>query len=222
MPPSVKVVSSIAANGVRSVVVTRPAAGQGPFPIEALTSPGHLNFITAIGSAPTFSYHKTRAAGTLLLGTVGASTCFCKDPSRNSGTIGGLRFNPGVCAPFPVGELQSTHNPICNITEYNGGLYCCHDKSVLLDADQQQPLKSQTWRMKYRFWFEEAQVAAAPSPSTPAGEIRSRASSHVNTFRVWWSTEAYNNEYDIPKSKANCLDPLTGGPAHPHRPRPLR
>ena len=26
---------------------------------------------------------------------------------------------------------------------------------------------------------------------------------------MWWSTEAYNNEYDVPKSSADCLDPAT-------------
>jgi hypothetical protein len=26
---------------------------------------------------------------------------------------------------------------------------------------------------------------------------------------VWWGTEAYNNEYDIPKSTYNCTDPST-------------
>merc|ERR1712072_1572221 len=31
----------------------------------------------------------------------------------------------------------------------------------------------------------------------------------TNLFRTWWSTEATNNEYDVPKSKANCLDPKT-------------
>ena len=46
------------------------------------------------------------------------------------------------------------------------------------------------WRLKYRFYFEEYER-------------------QLNSFRVWWSTEAYNNEYDVPKSTANCLDPRT-------------
>merc|ERR1711972_1137086 len=44
--------------------------------------------------------------------------------------------------------------------------------------------------MKYRFYFEEY-------------------STQANTFRVWWSTEATNNEYDVPQSSADCLDPKT-------------
>ena len=99
-------------------------------------------------------------------------------------------FNPNVCAPFPRGELLSTHNSICNISEYNGGLYCCHDQSILLDADQPLNTKTDKWRMKFRFHFQEY-------------------TNQTNTFRVWWSTEAYNNEYNVPKSTADCLDPST-------------
>merc|ERR1712176_435868 len=44
--------------------------------------------------------------------------------------------------------------------------------------------------MKYRFYFEEYQ-------------------NHKNLYRMWWSTEAYGNEYDVPKSTADCLDPAT-------------
>jgi len=95
-----------------------------------------------------------------------------------------------VCAPFPTSNLITTHNAICNISRYGGGLYCCHDKSVLLDADQKQPEPTDTWRMKYRFYYEDY-------------------TNQANTFRVWWSTEAYNNEYDIPKSTADCLNPAT-------------
>jgi hypothetical protein len=44
--------------------------------------------------------------------------------------------------------------------------------------------------MKYRFYFEEY-------------------TTQRDAFRVWWSTEATNNEYDVPKSTANCLDSST-------------
>jgi hypothetical protein len=43
---------------------------------------------------------------------------------------------------------------------------------------------------KYRFYFEEY-------------------TNQRDAFRVWWSTEATNNEYDVPKSTADCLDPRT-------------
>ena len=43
---------------------------------------------------------------------------------------------------------------------------------------------------KYRFYFEDY-------------------TNQHDAFRVWWSTEATNNEYDVPKSTANCLDQRT-------------
>ena len=149
-PFATVVSSTIGAGGVRVVVLTAPfAAAAAAAPIDfGGFAPGELEVITAVGSTPTFSYHKAHYNGQVLLGHQGAPTCICRDPSSNSGTISGMRFNPGVCAPFPVGELQSTHNAICNITEYNGGLYCCHDKSVLIDADQDYGPGLDTWRMK--------------------------------------------------------------------------
>ena len=119
--------------------------------------------------------------------------CLCRDASVNAGTIagGGGGWDKNVCAPFPVGELLTTHNSICNISEYEGGLSCCADKSILLDEDQDiSHFKVDHWRLKYRFYYEEY-------------------TQQLNSFRVWWSTEAWNNEFDVPKSTADCLDPKT-------------
>ena len=65
----------------------------------------------------------------------------------------------------------------------------------LLDADQAINPKTDIFHMKYRFYFEDYYTGPTAS--------------HRDAFRVWWSTEATNNEYDVPKSKANCLDPAT-------------
>ena len=48
-------------------------------------------------------------------------------------------------------------------------------------------------------------MANAPVANAPTLQ----KDSHQNLFRTWWSTEATNNEYDVPKSTANCLDPTT-------------
>jgi hypothetical protein len=51
----------------------------------------------------------------------------------------------------------------------------CHDQSMLIDADQQVNTKTDTWRMKYRFHFEEY-------------------TTQLNTFRVYgarFPTEIY-------------------------------
>ena len=152
-----------------------------------------LPILMAHGISSTFAYHgTTRASLMLTLSKANSFQCICRDPNANSGTIDGIVFNAKVCAPFPTSELLTTHNAICNISEYNGGLYCCHDGSILLDKDQIVPEKTDTWRLKYRFYFEEYK------------EQR-------NLFRVWWSTEATNNEYDVPKSTSDCLNIKTPG-----------
>ena len=125
-------------------------------------------------------YHGPNKASILLtLAQRDEALCLCRDPHANAGTIDGLRFNPDVCAPLPKSQLLSTHNSICNISAYGGGLYCCHGGSILLDAEQTQPRLGDTWHLKYRFYFEEYM-------------------SQVNAFRVWWSTEATNNECVTP------------------------
>ena len=53
-----------------------------------------------------------------------------------------------------------------------------------------QPVAVDSFQLKYRFYFEEY-------------------TNQTNLFRSWWSTEATNNEYDVPKSTADCLDPTT-------------
>eukprot|EP00040_Diaphanoeca_grandis_P020564 m.109371 g.109371 ORF g.109371 m.109371 type:complete len:861 (+) comp27951_c0_seq1:141-2723(+) len=188
LPTTAKVISSTLNGGTRTVVAQLPITDVN-FDFEQVTV-GTFPIITAIGKSPLFSYHGERTSGLITFANVGAASCLCRDPTSNAGTIDGVRFNPNVCAPFPTSELLTTHNAICNISEYEGGLYCCHDKSVLLDADQQQPEPTDTWRLKYRFYFEEY-------------------TNQSNTFRVWWSTEATNNEYDMPKSTADCLNPAT-------------
>jgi hypothetical protein len=119
------------------------------------------------------------------------AACLCRDPDgANQGTIAGHRFNPKVCAPFPTGELLSTDNAVCNISSYGGGLLCCAGGNFLLDADQEVPEPVDTFQIKYRFYYEDY-------------------TNQSNHYRVWWSTEATNNEYDVPKSSADCLDAAT-------------
>jgi hypothetical protein len=196
LPAHLTVISSTVVSGRRTVVVSRPRVGD-PFSFSLVND--SLPLISAVGTGPTFGMHRARAPGALSLLQPSSAVCLCRDPSANSGTINGLRFNPGACAPFPKSELLSgphegssigQRDAVCNISAYGGGLYCCHDKVNLLDADQQVNPKTDTFRMKYRFYFEEY-------------------TNQRDAFRVWWSTEATNNEYDVPKSTANCLDAST-------------
>lgn len=65
--PSVTVVSSTVANGSRTVVLARPLAGITPQHYSFNSRKLSLDFIAALGSTPTFGYHKSRTVGTLAL-----------------------------------------------------------------------------------------------------------------------------------------------------------
>ena len=171
-----------------------------------------IPILSAHGTTAAYSYHgPKREEGSLIMGAPGAALCISRNASTNSGTIAGHKFNADVCAPFPTGELVTTHNPICNISEYNGGLLCCAGGTFLLDDDQAVPNPTDAWRMRYRFYFEDYAGEAAAIQSRIDAQSRESftAPPQSNLFRVWWSTEATNNEYDVPKSPWDCQDPAT-------------
>jgi len=147
--------------------------------------PGCSAFSTSEGLTVIFNFHSNSDVAHCQPDQV----CICRDPKCMTGTIAGMRFQT-PCAPYPTSDLIKTHNAICDVRAYNGGLRCCTGGSILLDADQEVPPQKDSFFMKYRFYFEEY-------------------TTQRNAFRVWWSTEATNNEYDVPKSPANCADPAT-------------
>lgn len=221
IPTSVTVAKHTVVSGVRTLTVTRSLTGASVEHFSFNASASSLPMLLAHGTsgAGSLGYHAAnRAALTLTLAQANSSMCVCRDPNANSGTIDGLRFNAGVCAAYPKSELLTTHNAICNISQYGGGLYCCHGGTILLDDDQDVPESTDTWRLKYRFYFEEYNHSHGASGATSGGGDLSRggATHAANAFRLWWSTEATNNEYDVPKSPADCLDPLTPEAACTH------
>ena len=122
------------------------------------------------------------------------------------------KFDARVCAAAPRSELTPANNPVCNFSWYGGGLLCCGDGSLLLDADQPVPPARDTWRLKYRFYFEDGDGGGPPDSGRGAAAATTAARHTArprNLFRVWWSTEATNNEYSVPKSAAACGDPAT-------------
>ena len=64
---SVQIISHTVANGTRTVIMSRPLAGLTPqhhsFNVDKLS----LDFINAIGSTPTFGYHKSKTVATITL-----------------------------------------------------------------------------------------------------------------------------------------------------------
>jgi hypothetical protein len=99
--------------------------------------------------------------------------------NRTAGTINGQPYHSG-CVPGGVLERQS--NTICSARTYAGGMKCCGSTDILLDKDQEVPAGDDVYFHKLRIYFEEY------NPKTIS-----------NAFRLYWQTEEWNGEYDIPQ-----------------------
>ena len=64
------------------------------------------------------------------------------------------RFSPG-CLGEPKSDLIKTHNPTCDINQYDGGLQCCADGYSLLDHDQEIPELVDNVYFKLRWYYED-------------------------------------------------------------------
>jgi len=137
----------------------------------------NIPILFAYGKTGVFGYHSNRGANTLYLYSLDGDTCICYNST--SGTINGIPFHKN-CAAEPIADLLEQQNPSCFLDTYQGGLSCCSHKTVLLDVNQTQPSDEMTYRIKFRFWFQEYK-------------------NHQNLIRPYFQTEAYSGEYDVPK-----------------------
>eukprot|EP00657_Telonema_sp_P-1_P008091 TRINITY_DN28670_c0_g1_i1.p1 TRINITY_DN28670_c0_g1~~TRINITY_DN28670_c0_g1_i1.p1 ORF type:complete len:187 (-),score=52.90 TRINITY_DN28670_c0_g1_i1:77-637(-) len=115
-----------------------------------------------------------------MLVQVSSPMCVCAGGS--SGSIDGVAFN-NRCASRPTSDLLYLKNDVCFIETYGGGLKCCAHKSILLDSAQEVPSAVDTYRMKFRMYYEEY-------------------SSQLNTFFMFWTNEQGAGEYDVPQCAA--------------------
>merc|ERR1711962_184643 len=184
---SVRVTSNTVVDGERTVVMTREFKGKTPdhFTFDAASS--EISVITASGTGPSYAYHgpKQRTGGKIQLSGVDVPTCVCNAGVK--GAINGIPFHKD-CLPEPRGDLVQQHNPTCWIETYQGGLSCCHHQNILLDKDQTPPEELLTYRLKFRFYFQPY------NPGTPT-----QPNSHTNLLRMYYQTEAWSTEYDVPK-----------------------
>ena len=77
---------------------------------------------------------------------------------------------------------------------YEGGLSCCHHQNLLLDKVQTPPEEILSYQMKFRFYY---QPYSPPSDNSPA--------SHENLLRMYYQTEGWAEEYDVPQAPAGTL-----------------
>lgn len=173
---SVKIVESQVVGNSRSVILTRSLKGSSPdyYTFKPLDGGAGINFINAVGSSATLSYHQHRTTGilTLLPAGVSSGACLCKGAPipfgdakgtmeyTPSGTgdegSGSVAFN-NHCADQPRSDLRAMKNPTCDLRNYTGGQIACHHMWSLLDADQEIPWQDQPleYSLKFRFWVEE-------------------------------------------------------------------
>lgn len=148
---SVKVLSNTVVDGVRTVTLTRAMKGAGAeYYSFDYNGPSSIPFINAVGSTPTFSYHKDKSPASITLLPIAGSACVCSGsklkfgdgsckgdisyvPTNQKEDIGAgtVNFN-NRCAPDPASQLLSQHNPTCDLRTYVGGQLACHHMWSLL------------------------------------------------------------------------------------------
>lgn len=202
LKPSIKVISNTVTGKTRTVFLQRPMAGRtDDYYTFDLDQDNTIPVILAAGSSLEFAYHKVHDSTSLSLFNEAASTCVC-----NTGTKGEICGNTvGGCIPFgntggqdlrgkrcpdePLSDLAKQGNSICTVQQYQGGLRCCHHKNILLSKTQNPwPGQILSYRMKFRFWFQEYKP-----------ETKSTKASHLNLVRFYWQTESFAGEYNVPK-----------------------
>jgi hypothetical protein len=195
LAPSISVVSEKVSAGVRTVVLTRRARGISKEHYSFQSETLSINFINAVGSTPTLSYHKSKTVSSIqLFPANSAPACVCKYPAAAFGQLAGeikylptgetVGFAAGRCAPQPREDLLVMKNPTCDIRTYTGGLLTCHHKWVLLDTEQEQPWTDQplVYYKKFRVYYQEYEP-----------------SKHLNLQRTDWGIAADGDhaEYDV-------------------------
>ena len=93
----------------------------------------------------------------------GLLECPCTDRvaiDAAAGTIDGRPYQPNCTADATRSQLAAQANPTCAAATYHGGMECCTDGSVLLDAAQAQPAFVDEVRFRWRFYFADFSPAA--------------------------------------------------------------
>jgi len=129
------------------------------------------------------------------------------------------------CPPQPTSDLAAFGNRVCDVDSYNGGLRCCHHLNTLLDTDQPDPWPdfALNYSLKFRFWFQDyvppavSSSAASPASSSSSSMAVNNATaqglpaagsssvaSHENLLRLYWQTESFAGEYDVPPGASDA------------------
>eukprot|EP00928_Gymnodinium_smaydae_P046073 TRINITY_DN30668_c0_g1_i1.p1 TRINITY_DN30668_c0_g1~~TRINITY_DN30668_c0_g1_i1.p1 ORF type:complete len:406 (+),score=79.63 TRINITY_DN30668_c0_g1_i1:533-1750(+) len=105
------------------------------------------------GPLPRAAYSPPNASYSGLL-ECPCGTRFERTPAKGGkpGEINGRPFY-NDCRPEPWSSLLRDRNPTCEVETYMGGIQCCYDGAVLLDADQEIPPEVDEIYFKWRFYY---------------------------------------------------------------------
>jgi hypothetical protein len=137
LPPSVSVVRSSVADGVRTVLLSRPLQGKSAsyYSFTPSATDASVPIITALGNGAQFDYHKAKSLAVITLLPVGSATgaCVCPQAPKPFGqATGKLVYTPNAsqpadvgqgfsgfgahkCSDFPATTLLNQTNPTCDI-----------------------------------------------------------------------------------------------------------
>ena len=153
----------------RTVQLMRPVkAPEDYFTIP--TTPGRIDLITAVGSGPKFSYHKSHTGGSLTLIPTqeGDDACLCAPSPTTYFTYMDTSVEEFdvQCIGSPRSDMKShgdgtgrnVPNMACSGMTYGGGLRCCKHKYLLTDRAQDKMIlkdRVDKYFLKWRYYFQE-------------------------------------------------------------------
>lgn len=205
LPATVKVASSSVVNGIRTVVVTRSVAHA----VYALpTAPGQINTIVAVGDTPELSYHKARTGSSITLVPAVGDACVCEPEGQQF--LGYMNtskraFGGYACLDEPRSDMlkhgdgtgRDVMNAACKMETYNGGLQCCQHHYFLTDLEQDPliPNKTDTYFLKWRYYFQEY-TPAVPAAAAAATATATVPASHKHLHHWVFLIDASVNDYE--------------------------
>lgn len=182
LPTQVKTVSNTVRDGVRTVVLARKFAGATPahYTFKPTGNSDVVEFMNAVGSSATYSFHKEMSSSSVLLAKVGVANCLFGEDivfgqtkgafiyTHDDNTTETIYSHSGGCTNSTPTDLIPMRNPRCDVSTYVGGLSCCHHKWLLTDRAQRTRISDEElkFRMKIRIWYQEYIPATDTAPAS--------------------------------------------------------
>lgn len=175
----INVLESTVNAGMRTVVLTRPAAGITPRHFTIPSAPGDINIIAAVGNTAELAYHRSRTGSKITLVPTQRSSCVCA-PVQQKYIVymnqSSEQWAGAQCGSNPRSDMlhngegtgKDVPNQACHMETYHGGLHCCKHTFLLTDLEQDHlvPKDEDVYFLKWRYYFQEYVPASASAPAS--------------------------------------------------------